>query len=71
MPEEGEIQEVVADKGYHSTSTMKDFKALDIRAMFASRIEEAGSGKAISKAVMRFTRIVAELVGSADADYCA
>ena len=31
MPEEGEIQEVVADKGYHSTSTMKDFKALDIR----------------------------------------
>ena len=32
MPEEGEIQEVVADKGYHSTSTMKDFKALDLRS---------------------------------------
>ena len=32
MPEEGEIQEVVADKGYHSTSTMKDFQALEIRS---------------------------------------
>ena len=32
MPEDGEIKEVVADKGYHSTSTMKDFKALDLRS---------------------------------------
>ena len=70
MPEDGEIKEVVADKGYHSTSTMKDFKALDLRTMFPSRIEEAGSGKAISKAVMRFTRTGAGFVESADADYC-
>ena len=32
MPEDGEIKEEVADKGYHSTSTMKDFKALDLRS---------------------------------------
>ena len=30
MPEDGAIQEVVADKGYHSTATMKEFKALDL-----------------------------------------
>ena len=30
MPEDGAIQEVVADKGYHSTATM--FKALDLRS---------------------------------------
>ena len=32
MPEDGAIQEVVADKGYHSTATMKEFKALDLRS---------------------------------------
>ena len=32
MPEDGAIQEVVADKGYHSTATMKDFKARDLRS---------------------------------------
>ena len=29
---DGAIQEVVADKGYHSTATMKEFKALDLRS---------------------------------------
>ena len=43
-PEDGAIKEVVADKGYHSTATMKEFKALDLRAMFPSRIEEAWKG---------------------------
>ena len=32
MPEDGAIKEVVADKGYHSTATMKEFKALDLRS---------------------------------------
>ena len=41
MAKEGEIQEVVADKGYHSTSTMKDFKALDIRS-YVSEPERGG-----------------------------
>ena len=38
--------------------------------MFPSRIEEAGSGKAISKAGMPFTRIGGGFVESADVDYC-
>ena len=32
MPEDGAIKEVVADKGSHSTATMKEFKALDLRS---------------------------------------
>ena len=35
MPEDGAIQEVVTDKGYHSTATMKDFKARDLRSYVA------------------------------------
>ena len=71
MPEDGAIQEVVADKGYHSTATMKDFKArgpteLCVRAGSRTR----GSGKAISKAGMPFTRIGGGFVERADVDYC-
>ena len=71
MPEDGAIQEVVADKGYHSTATMKDFKARDLR----SYVSEPDRGRRKWKGDlegfwMPFTRIGGGFGESADVDYC-
>ena len=42
MPEDGAIQEVVADKGYHSTATMKEFKASGSVRSYVSEPDRGG-----------------------------
>ena len=66
MPEDGAIQEVVADKGYHSTATMKEFKALDLRSYVSEPDRGGRKWKGdLEGRDMPFTRIGGGFVESA------
>ena len=58
------LQEVVADKGYHSTPVLQQLEAAGLRATFPNRIAAAASGATTSSAAKRCTPIVGAIAAS-------